>query len=129
MATARDAFRRDPCRARSHSSHGRGDRRIRPSGGLGPRRRTRSPRAHRPTAGAASDSGAPDAGAAGISTDGIALLCVPLVASAQTLGLIYLDSRNPATRFTNDDLQLLTAIAGLASIAIVNARQFERLGN
>ena len=74
-------------------------------------------------------SGTSDSGEAGTSENGIALLCVPLVASAQTLGLIYLDSRNPATRFTNDDLQLLTAIAGLASIAIVNAHQFERLGS
>ena len=45
------------------------------------------------------------------------------------MGLIYLDTRNPATRFSNDDLQLLSAIAGLASVAIENARQFERLGS
>ncbi len=58
---------------------------------------------------------------------GTSLLCVPLATSSQALGLIYMDTRNPATRFSNDDLQLLSAIAGLASVAIENARQFERL--
>jgi Nif-specific regulatory protein len=56
------------------------------------------------------------------------LLCVPLSASGPVLGAIYLDSSNPATAFSKDDLQLLAAIAGLAAIAIENARQFERLG-
>jgi transcriptional regulator with GAF, ATPase, and Fis domain len=60
---------------------------------------------------------------------GVSLLCVPLTSPTQSLGLIYLDTRNPATRFTNDDLQLLSAIAGLASVAIENARQFESLGS
>lgn len=56
------------------------------------------------------------------------ILCVPLAVARQVLGVIYLDSRNPAATFTTDDLQLLTAIAGLAAIAIENARQFKRLG-
>jgi transcriptional regulator with GAF, ATPase, and Fis domain len=55
------------------------------------------------------------------------LLCVPLSAGGPVLGVIYLDSSNPATAFSKDDLQLLAAIAGLAAIAIENARQFERL--
>jgi transcriptional regulator with GAF, ATPase, and Fis domain len=62
------------------------------------------------------------------SKPGHSLLCVPLVAGRQILGVIYLDSANPATAFSKDDLQLLAAIAGLAAIAIENARQFERLG-
>jgi len=57
------------------------------------------------------------------------LLCVPLIAAGQVLGVIYLDSSNAAAAFTKDDLQLLAAIAGLAAIAIENARQFERLDN
>jgi Nif-specific regulatory protein len=57
------------------------------------------------------------------------LLCVPLGAAGKALGVIYLDSSNPATAFTKDDLQLLAGIAGLAAIAIENARQFERLGD
>jgi Nif-specific regulatory protein len=56
------------------------------------------------------------------------ILCVPLIASGQTLGVIYLHSYSHATSFTRDDLQLLAAVAGLAAIAIENARQFERLG-
>jgi len=56
------------------------------------------------------------------------LLCVPLVAADKLLGIIYLDSCNPATPFSQDDLQLLAAIAGLAAVAINNANQFERLG-
>jgi Nif-specific regulatory protein len=71
----------------------------------------------------------------GVSGDGpdvesvLGVLCVPLISSADTLGLIYLETRNPAAPFSNDDLQLLSAIAGLASIAVENARQFERLGS
>ncbi len=57
------------------------------------------------------------------------LVCVPLVAPEKVLGLIYLDTRNPATPFTRDHLQLVTAIAGIAAMAIENARQVERLGS
>jgi len=59
----------------------------------------------------------------------VSLLCVPLATPAHCLGLIYLDTRNLDTRFSNDDLQLLSAVASLASVAIENARQFERLGS
>ena len=55
------------------------------------------------------------------------LLCVPLNAGGRVLGVIYLHSSYPATPFSEDDLQLLAAIAGIAAIAIENARQFERL--
>lgn len=57
------------------------------------------------------------------------LLCVPLAVANRVLGIIYVDSANSNTAFTKDDLQLLAAIAGLAAIAIENARQFERLGD
>jgi len=56
-------------------------------------------------------------------------LCVPLAVASRAFGIIYLDSANPSATFTNDDLQLLAAIAGLAAIAVENARQFERLGS
>jgi len=56
------------------------------------------------------------------------ILCVPLQSGERTLGLLYLDSYDPATNFSEDDLQLLSAIAGLAAVAIENARQFEMLG-
>ena len=57
------------------------------------------------------------------------LLCVPLAAAGRPFGVIYLDSANPSATFTKDDLQLLAAIAGLAAIALENARQFELLGS
>jgi transcriptional regulator with GAF, ATPase, and Fis domain len=56
-------------------------------------------------------------------------LCVPLATPAQVLGLIYLETLNAATPFTDEDLQLLAAVAGLAAVAIENARQFQRLGS
>jgi transcriptional regulator with GAF, ATPase, and Fis domain len=55
------------------------------------------------------------------------ILCVPLNAGGQVLGVIYLHSANSCA-FSGDDLQLLAGIAGLAAIAMENARQFERLG-
>jgi transcriptional regulator with GAF, ATPase, and Fis domain len=55
------------------------------------------------------------------------ILCAPLAAGERVLGILYLDTRNAATRFSDEDLELLSAIAGLAAIGIENARQFERL--
>jgi transcriptional regulator with GAF, ATPase, and Fis domain len=76
-------------------------------------------------ASAEASSGLP---AASGSRHGHSILCVPLQAGERTLGLLYLDSWDPATNFSEDDLQLLSAIAGLAAVAIENARQFELLG-
>ena len=56
------------------------------------------------------------------------LLCVPLINLDKTIGLIYLDTVNPVIRFTEEDLHLLTAIAGIAALAIESARQLEWLG-
>jgi Nif-specific regulatory protein len=55
------------------------------------------------------------------------LLCVPLIMPGQTLGVIYLDTDVPDVRFDEDHLQLLTAIAAIAAVAIQNARHFENL--
>src|SRR5262249_47725771 len=55
------------------------------------------------------------------------VLAVPMVASERVLGVIYLGSRNPAIRFDESHLQLLTAIAGVAAMALENARHLERL--
>jgi transcriptional regulator with GAF, ATPase, and Fis domain len=57
------------------------------------------------------------------------LLCVPLVNLDQAIGLIYLDTTNPDIRFAEDDLHLVTAIAGIATMAIESARQVEWLGS
>jgi transcriptional regulator with GAF, ATPase, and Fis domain len=49
------------------------------------------------------------------------LVTVPLVAFQRVLGVIYLDSTNPQTRFDERHLQLLTGIAGIAAAALDNA--------
>ena len=56
------------------------------------------------------------------------VLCAPLAGAERTLGILYLETSNPATRFTQDDLQLVSAIASLGAIGLENARQFENLG-
>jgi transcriptional regulator with GAF, ATPase, and Fis domain len=53
------------------------------------------------------------------------VLCVPLVVFNQSLGVVYLDTSDPSARFDEDHLQLLTAIAAIASAAFENARQLE----
>jgi len=45
----------------------------------------------------------------------------------RTLGVLYLDTTLPHDRFNRDHLQLVAAIAGIAAVAIENARQFEWL--
>jgi Nif-specific regulatory protein len=55
------------------------------------------------------------------------LLCVPLIMLGRTLGVIYLDTDVPDVRFDEDHLQLITAIAAIAAVAIQNARHFETL--
>lgn len=52
------------------------------------------------------------------------VMAVPLILADQTFGMIYVD--NPYdSRFTEDDLQVLTTIAGVASIKIENAKLAE----
>ncbi|MBV9075191.1 MAG: sigma 54-interacting transcriptional regulator, partial [Acidobacteria bacterium] len=56
-----------------------------------------------------------------------ALLCVPLTVNHKIAALIYLDTQNPRIRFDLDHLQMLTAIAGLASLALDNISYLEAL--
>jgi Nif-specific regulatory protein len=56
-----------------------------------------------------------------------ALLCVPLMLFDKPQGVIYLYTSDPLTRFDKDHLQLLTAIAGIAAVALENARHVEWL--
>lgn len=56
-----------------------------------------------------------------------ALLCVPLLLSDETRGVIYLDASDRNVLFSEAHLQLLAALAGIASIALDNARFRERL--
>jgi transcriptional regulator with GAF, ATPase, and Fis domain len=56
-------------------------------------------------------------------------LCVPMLTNERVIGLIYLESSTSTTALSEDDFQLLSAIAGLLVIGIENARQLERLGS
>ena len=55
------------------------------------------------------------------------VLCVPLIMLERKLGAIYLDSDDPQARFDENHLQLVTAVAAIAAVAIENARNFESL--
>ena len=57
------------------------------------------------------------------------LLCVPVIISGQIAGVIYLDSTRFLERFTEHHLKLLTAVAGIAALALENARRWESLRN
>ena len=52
------------------------------------------------------------------------ILCVPLKLKEQVLGTIYVDNSIQAGIFNNEDLELLSAIASNAAIAIENARLY-----
>jgi sigma-B regulation protein RsbU (phosphoserine phosphatase) len=53
------------------------------------------------------------------------ILCVPLSLKDRVIGVIYVDNRLQAGIFTQADLELLTAIASSAAIAIENARLYQ----
>ena len=55
------------------------------------------------------------------------VMCVPLVMVDRKLGVLYLDTTVSLDKFTRDHLQLVTAIGGIAAVAIENARHFEWL--
>ena len=55
------------------------------------------------------------------------LLCVPLTVFQRTIGCIYLDSTHAGSRFQEDHLQFLAAIAGISSVALDNARRLQWL--
>ena len=51
------------------------------------------------------------------------LLCVPLTVFDRVIGCLYLDSTSAASRFHEDHLQLLAAIAAISAVALDNARR------
>jgi sigma-B regulation protein RsbU (phosphoserine phosphatase) len=53
------------------------------------------------------------------------ILCVPLMIKANILGVVYVDNPLQTGLFTRDDLDLLSAIASNAAIAIENARLYQ----
>lgn len=54
-------------------------------------------------------------------------MCVPLLRAGTVIGVIYVDSRNPAVTFEQEDLRFLTILANLTSLAIENATRLNRL--
>jgi len=58
-----------------------------------------------------------------------ALLAVPILLMNKKLGVIYLSASDAATRFDEDHLQLVSAIAGIAAVSLENVRQLEWLEN
>lgn len=54
-----------------------------------------------------------------------AILCVPMRARDKLIGIIYVDNRLQAGIFTQADLEMLTAVAASAAIAIENARLYQ----
>jgi len=56
-----------------------------------------------------------------------ALMCVPLTFSGKVTGLIYVDTQDARVRFDENHLQMLTAIASLASLALDNIAYLENL--
>jgi transcriptional regulator with GAF, ATPase, and Fis domain len=55
------------------------------------------------------------------------LLCVPMTIFQRVIGCIYLDSTDPARRFEEDHLQLVTAIANICAVALENAQRLQWL--
>jgi PAS domain S-box-containing protein len=55
------------------------------------------------------------------------ILCVPLKAKAETIGVIYTDNRIRSGIFSESDRDLLLAFADQAAVAIENARLFSSL--
>lgn len=54
-------------------------------------------------------------------------MCVPLVYQNNCLGVIYVDTRGTSRAFSQDDLEMLVAIAGPAAIALRNAQYIEMI--
>jgi transcriptional regulator with GAF, ATPase, and Fis domain len=55
------------------------------------------------------------------------LLCVPLCTPEKQLGVIYMDCRKPGVCFDAGHLHLMSAIAGIAALALENTRFIEML--
>jgi transcriptional regulator with GAF, ATPase, and Fis domain len=58
-----------------------------------------------------------------------ALVCLPLLADGEAVGLVYADSRRPGARITRMDLDLLRAFAERASLWIAARRGIEALSS
>ncbi|MEA4906108.1 MAG: adenylate/guanylate cyclase domain-containing protein [Anaerolineaceae bacterium] len=59
----------------------------------------------------------------------LSILCVPLKVKGVVTGVIYMDNRIKSGLFTLKDLELLSAFADQAAVAIENARLFQSVSN
>ncbi|QDV73510.1 SpoIIE family protein phosphatase [Botrimarina mediterranea] len=56
------------------------------------------------------------------------MMCVPLIDSEdEPMGVIQIDTLNQRSRFEQDDLEVLAAVASLASVAVDNARMHDQV--
>ncbi|MEN0111342.1 MAG: SpoIIE family protein phosphatase [Planctomycetota bacterium] len=56
------------------------------------------------------------------------MMCAPLIGGeGQPLGVIQVDTLNQASRFTDDDLEVLAAVASQASVAVDNAQMHDQV--
>ncbi len=55
------------------------------------------------------------------------VMCVPLIYQNNCLGVIYVDTRGTSRAFSQEDLEMLVAIAGPAAIALRNAQYIEMI--
>ena len=68
------------------------------------------------------------AGVESIVSQGVrSTICAPLVAESGVHGAIYADRLDPFAAFTQDDLELISAVAAQTAIAVENVRAHERL--
>jgi transcriptional regulator with GAF, ATPase, and Fis domain len=55
------------------------------------------------------------------------VLCVPLLGSQKALGAIYLEGASPSEQLDKNHLQVASAVAGIAALALDNLRDWELL--
>ncbi len=53
------------------------------------------------------------------------IMAAPLTVSGSMIGLIYVDSKRPLTRYSKHHLNVLNSLADQAAVAISNAQKFE----
>ncbi|HYO62870.1 MAG TPA: adenylate/guanylate cyclase domain-containing protein [Pyrinomonadaceae bacterium] len=68
------------------------------------------------------------AGVHSIVSQGVrSTICAPLVGESRVHGALYADRLDSVASFTRDDLELISAVAAQAAVAVENARAHERL--
>jgi Nif-specific regulatory protein len=62
-----------------------------------------------------------------VASDVRSLVCVPLTVFQRVIGCIYLDNTSATSRFQEEHLQMMAAIAGISAVALDNARRLQWL--